>query len=157
MRRDADAARLLYEPRGEPSRRRVLQQLVVAELGAATRRRRKRPPPLLEAAAKILGIHLEHVTDVLEREQPRAIVRYEPFLSFEEAGLLSGILCQRILTVTVDRVFQDRQHQPPFTLNRAALPKRRKILTWQENIWLEQAPAAAAFRLLRPCLHRTSF
>lgn len=123
----------------------VLQRFVEPHITTLSGPHSNGSTPPIQSRPQVVGVHLQDITDVLEREQPRAVVRREPFLGFEEARLLAWIASNRVLSVAIDGVFEDGKHQPSLTFHCTATPKSRKVLIRKKNVRLEQPGSAAAF------------
>src|SRR5439155_22458689 len=89
--------------------------VVVGTHGDDALRRLAAPRPILprmEPASHVRGVDVEHVADVLDGEQTRAIAVLDPLLRSPEQLLVACLLRRRLLPVYVHRVFEYRDHQP---------------------------------------------
>ena len=89
--------------------------VVVGTHGDDALRRLAAPRPILprmEPASHVRGVDVEHVADVLEGEQPRAIAILDPLLRLPEQLLVARLLRPGLLPVHVHGVLEDCDHQP---------------------------------------------
>jgi hypothetical protein len=84
--------------------------------------------PLAQAPPDVVGVDLQGVADVLEREQPGAVARVDPFPGFLEDLRSPRIAGVSVLLEAVDRILEDRKHEQPLTLESAGTTERRKVL-----------------------------
>src|SRR5690242_10989775 len=72
--------------------------------------------PRMQAAPEIVRVDVEHVADVLEREEPGPIGILDPLLGLPKELPRARVLRSRLLAVDVDRILEDSDHQSPFSV-----------------------------------------
>src|SRR5262245_32640733 len=95
--------------------------------------------PVPQTAPHVLGVDLERVADVLEREEPAAVARDDPLLGLLEHLLPARIARVRVLLIAVDGVLEHREHEQALALESAGAAERREELSREQNVRLEEA------------------
>src|SRR5215475_9731660 len=98
--------------------------------------------PLLDcpqAAAQVLSLDSENVTDVLEGEDPAIVVALDPLLGVVEELLPSSIACSRQLAEHIDGVLEHCDHQAALTVILGPARNPVEVLRGEHGIWREEA------------------
>jgi hypothetical protein len=93
--------------------------------------------PSEQPLAHISRVKPQGLTDMVKGENPIAAVCADPLFCVVEKHLSSAAFCGQILLKTINRVFQDRQHEPFLRLQESPSTHIVEILRRQQRIGLE--------------------
>src|SRR5437588_4347245 len=96
--------------------------------------------PRAQPPAQVVGVDVQDVADVLEREQPGAIGILDPRLRLLEELLAAGIAGLGLLAIDVDRVLEHGDHEPTLAVVLGPSPHAIEELRRQERVGLEDHP-----------------
>src|SRR5262245_29012424 len=94
--------------------------------------------PRMETAPQVVGVDVEHVADVLEREEPAAVGIFDPLLGLAKELAAARVLRPSLLAVDVDRVLENGNHQAPLAVVLAAPAHAVEELRRQQRVGLEE-------------------
>src|SRR6185369_16496188 len=110
----------------------------------------------MEPAPQIVGVDVEHVADVLKREEPAAVGIFDPLLGLAKELAAARILRPGLLAIDVDRVLEDGDHQAPLAIVLAAPAHAVEELRREERVGLEE-PAEPLVDCVFTIFHLSSF
>src|SRR5262249_36406781 len=84
--------------------------------------------PLAETAPHVVGVDLQGLADVLEREEPRAVDREHPLARLLEHLPSPWVPGVGVLLVAVDGILEHGEHQETLALEAAGPPEGREVL-----------------------------
>jgi len=102
--------------------------------------------PLGQAAANVIGIQFQNLTDILKRKGPAWVLFEDPLLGLKEQAPAFHASAPHMLLEADNGIFQDGQHQPFFRLQKAFALEGLQIPVRKGRIWLKQRQGSFFWR-----------